>query len=205
MGGLPGAGSLPAHPPCPPGEPRGAAPVTLLQPLCQLHHREHHQSPEPQSHGHRGHVRCGPPVARGGEGGRARAGRGHGVMLGVDSGVHAVSITPTPSPTSTPHSSALEPWAQQPLGQRPRTVLPRSIRKGHCGGPGSLWPRRDPASPGSVSASLSAGGPHGGRVPPSSSSVQQPRTPLARGFPDPLPPLLPLGGDGCPGKPPAAG
>lgn len=41
----------------PTGKPWGAAAVAVLQPLGQLHRGEHHQSAEPQSHGHRGHIR----------------------------------------------------------------------------------------------------------------------------------------------------
>lgn len=52
----------------PAGEPRGAALVSLLQPLRQLHHREYHQSSQPQSHGHRGHVRCCGSSRRDGQG-----------------------------------------------------------------------------------------------------------------------------------------
>lgn len=37
------------------GESRGSAGVSVLQPYSQHHHCEHHQSPQPQSHGHRRH------------------------------------------------------------------------------------------------------------------------------------------------------
>lgn len=42
------------------GESRGSAGVSVLQPHSQHHHCEHHQSPQPQSHGHRRHFwyRC---------------------------------------------------------------------------------------------------------------------------------------------------
>lgn len=61
-GMLPEPGSCPSPPhSVPAGEPGGAALVSLLQPLCQLHHRQYHQGPEPQSHGHRRHLRCGGP------------------------------------------------------------------------------------------------------------------------------------------------
>lgn len=37
------------------GESRGSVGVSVLQPHSQHHHCEHHQSPQPQSHGHRRH------------------------------------------------------------------------------------------------------------------------------------------------------
>lgn len=66
-------------------------------------------------------------------------------MLGVDGGVHAVPITPTTSPTSSPHSSALEPWVQQPPGQRPLRLSSQEHKLGTLWGPGSLWPQASPS------------------------------------------------------------
>lgn len=107
-----------------PGEQRGAALVALLQPLCQLHHREHHQSPEPQSHGHRGHVRCGGLLEAEGWGGA----RDTGVLPNVDSWVHTVSLSPNPQappPVPTPLPQSLWwPPLEQPLGQHHLRLCP---------------------------------------------------------------------------------
>lgn len=89
-----------------PGEPRGAALVSLLQPLCQLYHREHHQSPEPQSHGHRGHLRCWGFSTRVREGpGRFwEHGKGH-----AGCGEQGLSCALTPDPPTPPFVSTLLP------------------------------------------------------------------------------------------------
>lgn len=182
----------PAHLPCPPGEPRGAAPVALLQPLCQLHHREHHQSPEPQSHGHRGHIRCGPPAAWTGGGGGVNPGRlgDTGSCPGWTAGSTLFpSLPPLPhlqSPFLCPRAlgTAASVLSDCPSQEHEAGSL-RGAWLGPCShtAPGGLG---FPASPGSVSASVCAGGQRGGRVPPSSSSVQRSPTPLAGGFPDSL-------------------
>lgn len=57
-GALGGLGVLREHV-CPAGKPWGAAAVAVLQSVSQFHRGEHHQGKEPQSHGHRGHLRYG--------------------------------------------------------------------------------------------------------------------------------------------------
>lgn len=104
------------------GEPRGAALVSLLQPLCQLHHREHHQSPEPQSHGYRGHIRCwGSPQQRVGKGVSGDV----ELTLDMEGGICVMALVlGSHTPVSVPNSSTKTHW--DPLWD-PLTVILDSV------------------------------------------------------------------------------
>ena len=127
------------------GEPRRAAPVSLLQPLCQLHHREHHQSPEPQSHGHRGHVRCWHLSWPGADG--LGSFWCTGVMLDVNSRVLAVGFTPNPQapppvPMPLPYSPGGRLWSTLRVSIILNSALLRIRKKVNTmvGGPWVLAP-----------------------------------------------------------------
>lgn len=169
-----------------PGEQRGAALVALLQPLCQLHHREHHQSPEPQSHGHRGHVRCGGLLEAEGWAGA----RDTGVLPNVDSWVHTVSLSPNPQappPVPTPLPQSLWwPPLEQPLGQHHLRLCPSQNQEegDTVGGDLACSPSsacdlgRDLASWGSVSLVFPGGHQVMAKVPPGAPSIRRsPRFP----------------------------